>query len=202
MRDDIRARREAEIEQAAYALLAEKGFAGTSMLSIARRAHCSNETLYNWYGDKLGLMRRMISRNAAEARTLLSDAAKTAAPLAETLAAFGPVLLTMLLGERAVTLNRAAAADATGVLGRALAEEGRDTVRPLVRAVFAAAETRGDPAVGDPDAATDLYLTLLIGDLQIRRVIGRLPEPGRAELDRRSESALRHLMALLPLTGR
>ncbi len=38
MKDDARSRREDQIEQAAYGLLAEKGYGGTSMLSIAKRA--------------------------------------------------------------------------------------------------------------------------------------------------------------------
>ena len=56
--------REEEIEAAAYRLLEERGFAGTGMQAIAQAAHASNETLYRWYGDKTGLYRALITRNA------------------------------------------------------------------------------------------------------------------------------------------
>ena len=70
MRQDQQDIRKNEIEAAAYTLLAEKGFGGMSMLTLAKTARASNETLYRWYGDKLGLVSRMIARNAAEAREL------------------------------------------------------------------------------------------------------------------------------------
>lgn len=47
------ARRE-RIEETAYAVLKESGYKAASLLAIARRASVSNETLYNWYGNKQG----------------------------------------------------------------------------------------------------------------------------------------------------
>lgn len=44
--------RRGEILDAAFAVFAEKGFAGATMLAIARRAQASKETLYAWFGNK------------------------------------------------------------------------------------------------------------------------------------------------------
>ncbi len=189
MKDDRKAARQIEIETAAYALLAEKGFAGTTMLSIARRARCSNETMYNWYGDKLGLMQAMVARNAEVARKVLTEAQQDAPPL-ETLRVFGAVLLGVLQGERPVLLNRAAAADGSGELGQALAAAGRESIAPLLSALFArafdeAALTRREGL--DP---VEIYLGLLIGDLQIRRVIARAPMLSDAEMTSRAHRAV------------
>lgn len=197
MKDHLRTARQEQIETAAYELLAEKGFAGTSMLSIAKRARCSNETLYNWYGDKLGLFRTMVSRNAAEAKTLLENALAQREASIETLDAFGPVLLDFILGEKAVSLNRAAAADATGQLGKALSEAGRETISPLLAQLFEAARTNGELVSNDISDVVDLYLGLLIGDLQIQRAIGRTKKPDPGTLARRAEAATRHLQTLL-----
>lgn len=60
--------RKDQIERAAYEVLKEKGYAGASMLSIARKARASNETVYNWYGDKAGLFKALVQRNAAEVK--------------------------------------------------------------------------------------------------------------------------------------
>jgi hypothetical protein len=102
----------------------------------------------------------------------------------------------MLLGPRAVALNRAAAADATGTLGQALAQGGREPLLPqlcrMIDGALAAGHLQGAPA----EALTDLWLSLLIGDLQIRRTIGALPPPEPETLSNRAQSARSHLLRL------
>jgi AcrR family transcriptional regulator len=46
------AARRGEILDAAFAVFADKGFGGTTMLDIARCAQASKETLYAWFGNK------------------------------------------------------------------------------------------------------------------------------------------------------
>ncbi|MEM9972856.1 MAG: TetR/AcrR family transcriptional regulator [Pseudomonadota bacterium] len=192
---DRRAAREARIAEAAYALLEEKGFAGTSMLAIARRARASNETLYNWYGDKTGLFKALILRNSADLRAML-DAAPDGTPAIETLRAMGPLLLRLLLGDRAIALNRAAAADATGTLGQALAAAGRDTVLPRITALIARAGAEADLGFETVEGAAETYIRLLVGDQQIRRAIGALPEPGETEIEAHAAKAFTQFSAL------
>ena len=52
MRDDKKQQRRRQIEAAAYDLLVQYGYDGTSMLAVAKAAKASNETMYRWYGDK------------------------------------------------------------------------------------------------------------------------------------------------------
>lgn len=176
MNEDKRARKEDVIAEAAYRLLAERGFAGTSMLAIAKAAKSSNETLYNWYGDKTGLFRALVVRNADDtARALEAGLAGDDDPL-DVLGRAGATLLAILLGPRAVALNQAAAADPTGTLGEALSSGGRARIAPLVAGLVARATAAGRLA-GDPRTMTETYFALLIADSQIRRVIGAMPEP-------------------------
>ena len=197
MRDDTRSRREDQIEAAAYALLAERGYAGTSMLNIAKRAKASNETLYRWYGDKRGLYLALIAKNAEAATQVLQAAeAKDMAPQ-DALAKLGPVLLCLLTGDKAVALNQAAAADATGELGQALAQAGRDTVAPMIGKVFENLRADGVLSFKDTGDAVDLYLSLLVGDLQIRRVIGVLPGLSEDQVSARAAAATAQLALLL-----
>ena len=179
MKDDARAGRQEVIEAAAYDLLREHGFGGFSMLRVAKAAKASNETLYRWYGDKAGLVRALVDRNVEHVRARIEETADATDPM-ETLRAIAPVLLTMLVGDRAVTLTRAAAADPSGVLGGAIAAGGRDTVAPLVGGAIARVlKARGSDL--PVETATTLFLNLLIGDVQIRRVIGVLPPLTEAE---------------------
>lgn len=196
MREETRAARQDQIEQAAYAVLEEKGYAATSMLAIAKRARASNETLYNWYGDKTGLFRALVTRNAETVRALLETSLASGAPPLEALRALGPQLLSLLISPRAVQLNRAAAADPTGELGGVIAERGRESVAPLIGEVLLRAKAEGLIGFEEISDAIGLYLDLLVGDLQIRRVIGRQPPLDEAAIAARAERALQRFLIL------
>lgn len=155
----------------------------------AKAAKAANETLYSWYGDKKGLMATLIARSTDLVRAALTGLAP-AQPL-DRLSLIGPALLAMVLGPRAVALNRAAAADPSGGLGRSLSQGGRETVAPLIASLMDDSPLKGDPAL-----LTQLYLTLLIGDLQIRRVTGAMPPPDQALCNTRAAEALAHLRRL------
>lgn len=201
MRDETKAPRQAAIEDAAAELFAEKGFQGTSMLAIAKRAKASNETLYRWYGDKVGLFRALVERNAAEVRTRLEADLTEDRSAAEALRDLGPTLLSLLLSERAIALNRAAAADISGALGAALTEAGRGSVAPLIARLMLRGRAEGWLTFEDPAEAVALYLSLLVGDLQIRRAIGALPEPDARDINERAARAFAQFCRLAgPIT--
>lgn len=197
MREEKRAERQRQIEAAAYAVLEKKGYAGTSMLGIARAAKASNETLYKWYGDKTGLFHALVSRNADEVRRHLEAELETDHDALSILSALGPKLLHLLTGDRAVALNRAAAADGSGELGATLSKAGREAIFPLLERVFLRARQEAQLSFVSTQEAVALYLDLLIGDQQIRRVIGRLPSPSQEACIARSDRAIAHLSQLL-----
>lgn len=182
MRTENRQIREKEIETAALRLLEEKGYAGTTVQAVARAAKASNETLYRWYGDKRGLFAALVRRNAAQTAELLDSDAP------DRLEQMGPVLLRMLLSDQAILLNRAAAADPTGELGKTIAEHGRALILPRLIKAFAT-------LVSDTESAAETYVALLIGDQQIRRVIGVIPRPSDAEISARAEKALQQTLS-------
>lgn len=196
MRDDKKQLRRRQIEAAAYDLLVRYGYDGTSMLAVAKAAKASNETMYRWYGDKNGLFKSMVRANAAEVREKLQSSINEGSPPLEVLHQLAPVLLDMLLGDKAIALNRAAAADASGNLGRVIAACGRDEVLPLIKEVLMAAIQQGalrPPAHGDIGS---LFMHLLVGDQQMRRAIGVLPAPSEKEVRRQAKQALAQFVQL------
>ena len=194
MRDEKRRERHEAIAAAAYEALAAHGYGGASMLRVAKAARASNETLYRWYGDKDGLFAQMIADNAAETRGLLDAALGSGADPVPALREVAPVLLGMLVGTRSVLLNRAAAADASGRLGAAISAGGRGEVMPrLERLLAPLCAGQGF----DPAQAVRWFLSLLIGDWQIRRVIGDMEAPSRSEIAARSQSAVDDLLRLI-----
>lgn len=197
MRDEARRQRKAQIEAAAYTLLAEKGFQNMSMLAVAKAAKASNETLYRWYGDKTGLFQALIESNADRVADRLKEQLGGATDPSDALTELGPLLLGMLLSDRAVALNQAAASDATGAVGKVLAEQGRGKVFPLIVSLFEHLRERRILA-GDAGELASLYIDLLVGDLQIRRATGALDAlPEDALVDRAHKAKAR----LIALTG-
>ena len=189
------ARRLAAIKEAAFEILAEKGYKAASMLEIARRAKASNETLYKWFGNKQALFKALVEDNAREARELLENALSDGSDPIDALSRLGPVLLEIVTGEKAIALNRAAAGDVfeTATLGGTIADYGRETILPLLTAVFERAGKEGMLAIDDPREAAETYVNLLIGDLQIRRVIGVSRPPARKEAEARTARAVTQL---------
>lgn len=178
MKESRRADRRMQIEAAAQAVLVEKGYAGTSMLEVAKRAKASNETLYRWYGEKSGLFAAIVKRNASAGLDQLEKALVDDGPLDEKLARFGAGLLKGALSDSAIELNRAAMADPSGKLGASIAKHGRNTIVPMLASLLNAQHSFG--TFTDASDAAEAFIFLLIGDRQIRRAIGQLPEPDMA----------------------
>ncbi|MDF3415432.1 TetR/AcrR family transcriptional regulator [Sulfitobacter sp. M57] len=196
MRTEKRQARQAQIEEEAYALFDTLGFDGTSMLAVAKRAKASNETLYRWYGDKHGLFESMVQANADLVRKQLTKAAEGHADPMTRLTQVAPVLLGMLLGPRAIALNRAAASDPTGALGQLLAKGGREDVLPLIKDLLAQAIREGQLQPPQDGDIGGVFMHLLVGDRQIRRVIGTLPPPTEVEIAEITRIALAQFTAL------
>ena len=195
MRTEKRAERARQIEAAAYDILEKKGFSGLSMQAVAKQAKASNETLYRWYGDKTGLFEALIRGNSAHVAAALGEADPDPVTALRTV---GVVLLGMLLGPRAIALNRAAAADPSGTLGRALAREGREAIAPRIIASMHAAVQAGQLG-GAPEEMAETWFSLLTGDLQVRRVTGALSQPRSDYIETRSATALSRLQTLFPV---
>ncbi len=190
MKEEARAKRELEIHQTAARLVAERGYAATSMLTIAKAAKASNETLYRWYGDKRGLFLSMVETNTSATKAKLAKALAGGTDPVRTLNDFAPLLLKLVLGERAIMLNRAAAMDDTGELGAAIAAAGREALLPLIEGVIEDAMRHGMIEAPSALAATGWYFSLLIGDQQVRRVNRVLDEPTHEEIAQRCDDAM------------
>jgi len=194
MREENKKTRHEAITAAAYSLLAQKGYDGTSMLSIAKAARASNETLYRWYGDKRGLFEAMVRDNASDIESQLKSAIKDRDDPMDALKRVAPVFLSMLLGEKAILLNRAAAAEPTGELGIAISAGGRDVVQPLFVNLVKRLTGGSDSEAQD---LTGMLLGLMVGDLQIKRVIGVSSALSGTEVNDRVEMAFDAFIKLL-----
>lgn len=190
--------RKKQIRMAAYDLLEKKGYKGTSMLAIAKQSKASNETLYSWYGNKQGLFRTLIEENAKETADAITGALEKQSTLNNALINIGILLLTLVTSKKAIALNRAAAADAneTKVLGETLTNAGRNSITPLLEQLFINAQSRKEITFKDSADVVSTYLSLLLGDIQIRRVIGTLEPLTNATITSHSKKATNFFITL------
>ena len=191
METDKKKHRRERIEEAAYAVLQEKGYKGASMLDIAKRAGCSNETLYRWYGNKQALFTSLVTANAAAVKQKIEQSIQIDGDTIEELRLLGPLLLDLVTNPKAIALNRAAAGDVyhTGTLGPAVAEGGTLTIAPLVETLIAIGIKRHLLHHSDPAEIAGVFIAILIADIQIQRVIGVCPELTDAQKEDRADRA-------------
>lgn len=194
MREEKKRARMAVISEAAYTVLAQKGYDGASMLTIAKAAQASNETLYRWYGDKRGLFAALVQENAGEVAQALTQAMTGPGEPMAQLRDVAPVFLRMLLGEKAISLNMAAASDPTGELGAAISAGGRDVVQPLFQNLLVDLARERGVSSGQ---LTAWFLGVLVGDAQVRRMIGVQAVLSEAEIEARVDNALLALERML-----
>lgn len=78
-------------------------------------------------------------------------------------------------------------------LGRIIAQAGRETVAPLITRVFDEAASAGDLVISSAEEATEIFLGVVVGDMQIRRVVGRAPALDAEAIEGRSLAMIHQL---------
>jgi AcrR family transcriptional regulator len=188
--------RRAAVLDAAFDLLVERGYQRTTMAAVAQRSGASKETLYAWFGDKPGLFAALVRRNAGDANRAV-EAALGDDDVEQTLVRFATGLLSLLLGERALAINRAAITELTAApqLAEVLRDQGRQRTGPMVEAYLALQAERGRLRIDDPARAFGLLYGLVVQDSQILALLGDLPLD-RAAIELRARDAVTWFLAL------
>ncbi|HEY8596459.1 MAG TPA: TetR/AcrR family transcriptional regulator C-terminal domain-containing protein [Devosiaceae bacterium] len=171
-----------------------------TMTEVARRASCSKETLYKWFGDRDGLLTATVQWQAAKVRAPIVDRQKlNRESLSQSLHAFGRDLLTVLTGDISVALNRLAVAHAGADkrdLGRVVLENGRIAMGRRLKPVLEAGREAGLLRFEDAEQAFRTYFGLVVRDVQIRLLLGDRLKVGGAEIDREAATAADQFLAL------
>lgn len=188
-----RAERERRILDAALAELTERGYDRLTMLSVAQRAGASKETLYTWFGNKVGLFTALITRNADESARRIERALAVDDHPRNALIGYATGLLRLLTGADSVALNRAAMNSPE--LAEVLLANGRHRIGPLVETYLADLADAGELDIDDPAEAFQLLYGLVIRDTQVRVLLGE-SAPDGAELARDATQAVDRFLHL------
>lgn len=195
---DLEPRRRSILE-AAYMVLVERGYAGTSTLEIARRARVSKRELYAEFGNKAGILRALIATTSSRMRLPLATVeVSDRESFADALIAYGKAALGELTGPAVIATNRLAIAEAgrSSEMGRILEQDGREPNRKALVELMAKAQAAGVLAPSDPNQPSAEFFSLLMGDLMIRLLLGVTPRPSAREIAKRADAATAAVLAL------
>jgi len=191
--------RQKDVLNAVLRLLVEEGDRLT-MTAVARRASCSKETLYKWFGDRDGLLTATVRWQASKVRAGNYDRQRLDAnSLRESLMGFAANWLSVISSRTSIALNRVAISHAgTGVddLGAIVLANGRFAIGERLKPVLEAGREAGLLAFDDTEAAFRTFFGLVGRDVQIRLLLGDRLELTDAEIGRDAAEATRQFLAL------
>ncbi|MDB5637598.1 MAG: TetR/AcrR family transcriptional regulator [Bradyrhizobium sp.] len=186
----------ARILDAAFAAFMERGFAETSTLEIATRAHVSKRELYALVGSKQEMLAACIGERAKR----LQMPADLPEPhdretLARVLEAFGTRLLHEISDPTVVAVFRLAIAEAVRApeVARALNAIGVAPSRAALREVMNRAQSAGLLS-GEPAEMAEHFAGLLWGNLMTGLLLCVAERPGPREIARRARVATAALL--------
>ena len=167
--------RQGEVLDAVLELLVEGGDAVT-MNAVARRASCSKETLYKWFGDRDGLLNATVRWQASKVRAGNFDRQRLdAAALRESLERFAANWLKVISSQSSIALNRVAvshAGSSKSNLGAIVLANGRFTLGARLKPVLEAGRAAGLLQFDDAEPAFRTFFGLIGRDVQLRLLLG------------------------------
>ncbi len=197
--------RQQAVLDAVLGLMVEDGDQLT-MDAVARRASCSKETLYKWFGDRDGLLTATVQWQASRVRAGRYEVhALDVASLRENLRDFAATWLEVISSSTSVALNRIAighAASHKSDLGGIVLANGRFAIGERLKPVLEAGREAGLLAFEDSETAFRTFFGLVGRDIQIRLLLGDCLTLNEAEIKRDAGRAVAQFLALYGRTAR
>ncbi len=194
----LTARQQAVLD-AVLSLMVEKG-SGLTMTAVARRASCSKETLYKWFGDRDGLLTATVQWQASKVRAGNYDRQKLdAGALRQSLKRFAANWLEVISSPTSIALNRigvSQAASRDGNLGSIMLANGRFAIGERLKPVLEAGREAGLIDFDDTETAFRTLFGLVGRDVQIRLLLGDPLTLSKAEIASDAERATEQFFTL------
>ena len=166
--------RQQAVLDAVLALFVEQGDRVT-MGAVAKRASCSKETLYKWFGDRDGMLDATVRWQASRVGFTPVDLARLdVASLTRCLEEFAANWLTVISSQTSLALNRVAIGQAGSStrIGMIVLENGRFALGKRLKPVLEAGQGAGLLAFEDSETAFRIFFGLFARDVQIRLLLG------------------------------
>jgi len=171
-----------------------------TMTAVARRASCSKETLYKWFGDRDGLLTATVRWQASKVRAGNYDRQKLdATALRASLEAFAANWLKVISSRTSIALNRVAVAHAASDkdnLGQIVLANGRFAIGERLKPLLEAAREAGLLEFEDTEEAFRSFFGLVGRDVQIRLLLGDALKLSDTQIIRDARRATQQFLAL------
>jgi AcrR family transcriptional regulator len=171
---------------AAEGVFFELGYGSSSMDDIARRAGMSKKTLYRLFDTKESLFAAMVAARRAVLDAMIAGNACADNALAQdVLCSYLGKVARFVLAPRQAALYRLVIAESlrTPELAHAFYQEGPCKVRAVLEQWLAKQHRAGDLHVPDPERDAGMLCSMVIGELQMRLLVGALRAPDDALID-------------------
>jgi AcrR family transcriptional regulator len=191
--------RQREVLDATLGLLAS-GSDALTMSAVAKRASCSKETLYKWFGDRDGLLTATVQWQASQVKAGNWDGAKVdVLTLQASLEAFAANWLKVISTRTSIALNRVAishAGSGRSNLGQIVLANGRFAIGERLKPLLDAARGAGLLDFDDTEAAFRCFFGLVGRDVQIRLLLGDRLKLTDADIARDARRATQQFLVL------
>lgn len=191
--------RQKDVLDTALRLLVEEGD-NLTMAGVARRASCSKESLYKWFGDRDGLLNATVRWQASKVRVAAVDQGNVdLISLTESLEGYARDWLKVISSDTSIALNRVAishAGSGRDNLGAIVLENGRFALAKRLKPVLDAGKRSGVLVFEDAETAFRTFFGLVARDVQIRLLLGNWPGMTEAAIAEDAARATRQFLAL------
>lgn len=196
--------RQGEVLDVVLDLLVE-GADALTMTAVARRASCSKETLYKWFGDRDGLLTATVRWQASKVRAGNWDRQRLdAGALRASLERFAANWLDVVTSRTSIALNRVAigqAGSGKSNLGQIVLANGRFAIGERLKPLLEAARASGLLAFDNAETAFRSFFGLVARDIQIRLLLGDDLRMGAADIRRDAAAAVDQFLMLFGAQG-
>ena len=183
--------RRRRILEAAFAAFTKSGYAATSTLEIATRAHVSKRALYQLFSSKQEMLAACITERARRLQLPAEvPSARDRDELLRVLTTIGARLLREVSAPAVIAVFRLAIAEAMGApeVASTLDSIGRETSRAVLREIMAKAQSAG-LVDGRPAEMAEQFAGLLWGNLIVSLLLCVAEQPTEKEIARRAGTA-------------
>lgn len=197
--------RQREVLDAVLALMVEEGD-GLSTARVARKARCSKESLYRWFGDRDGLLGATVQWQASKVRPGGFEGSNPdMASLRKSLRSFAENWLSVISSRTSIALNRVAISHAGSVksnLGRIVLANGRFAIGERLKPVLEAGRRVGLLDFDDTEEAFRCFFGLVARDVQLRLLLGDELKLSAKQISNDANTATQQFLALYSARNR
>tara|TARA_R100001163_G_C5051772_1_gene188538 strand:+ start:356 stop:970 length:615 start_codon:yes stop_codon:yes gene_type:complete len=176
------------IKQAATELLVEFGYEETSLDAICQKASCSKSAIYQYFGNKQGLLAALTEDVAIELSQALHAFHLQELNIEDALLMYAKLAMAKILNDRHIAVVRATISSLGKFpeLGPTYYRVGAQTAQAALIQYFSAKISARELDISDPGWAAHEFQGLLFWERLVAQVVGAQSSPTQEEVENHS----------------